>query len=319
MSYTSSTLIAPSYSRMATFNSCRRKYFNRYVLGLRRHGPPPLRPLAGTAGHAALDVLHRRGFDEIEAAHLAICDTYAKALGAAVPQGPHAFLTAEHVMGITVQYVRHYAEDDDDFVPLRMRPEELSNALVAFEGQVDADGFMVLAEAPMTVRLENGELVQVVIDLAVRRSDGSVSAVDHKWTASYLGDGISKRYTMSHQPRLYVLALRALLRENVDGAIINAVHMGKGANSVGSNALRFDRYEFPYTEGQLQETLQWVSITKREMMMTERALGNAEAPWLQNTESFCSDCDFAALCEVPPGTQRSQRKETLYNIEGGRG
>lgn len=304
-----STLSAPSYSRLSALHRCRRFYYHRYVQRLQRQGSAT-RPLAGKAGHAALDVLYRKGYDAIDDAHRALIAAY----GDHVPSDPKLqYLTDTHLMGVVVQYVQRWPEDDVDFQPLRLRPQDVSPAaLVSFEGELDDEGYMIMAETPMQVRLASGQVVTVVIDLVVRNSAGELWVVDHKWSTGYLGGGMTNRHVVSHQLRLYVLAVQALLG-SCAGAIVNAVYMGEQANNARSNALRFDRYPYDYTEGQLQETLEWAQRTGDWAVSEEAIFGADESMWLQNDQAHCSECDYLPLCEVSPA-MRTNRINALYQI-----
>lgn len=302
-----SSLAAPSYSRLATLHGCRRKYYYRYVLGL-RSPRDATRALAGKALHAGLDILYRRGYDAIEDAHRAVIATMEGHVAAA----GFEYLTAEHLMGLLVQYVQRWPEDDDAFRPLRLRPSDLGSALVAFEGETDAEGYMVFAESPMQVRLDDGNIYTLVIDLVVDTPDG-IFVVDHKATAGYLGDRFSSKFVLSPQPRAYVLATQALLGECA-GAIINGIHMGPNANKAESRAVRFDRYTFDYNDGELREALEWLRVTQalaQQEEGDERAL--LESAWPINPDAYHAECDYLPLCEVSAAMRPARMKQ--YNTE----
>lgn len=305
----SSTLEHPSHSRLAKLHECRRAYYYRYVRGLRARGEPT-RPLAGRALHAALDILHRVGYDAIPDAQRAIIDVYGDHDGGE----RFPFMSAEHLIGISVNYVQRWAESDDDFVPLRLHRSQLESnpAVIAFYGSYDADGYAVLAEAPMTVRLAPGLTMTVVIDLVIRRNDGSIWVVDHKATCSYLGRGVLNKYLVSHQPPLYIAAVRAIVGR-CDGAILNAIYMGEYARSATSRAVKFDRYPFDYTEGQLDESLRWAARSQTLAIAEEAVCADDEQLWLQNPSAYCAGCDFLQLCEVGPA-MREGRARQWYDI-----
>lgn len=311
-----STLAAPSHSRLAKLHDCRRAYYYRYVRKLRARGSST-RQIAGKALHAAFDVLYRKGFDAIEEAHRAIIREY----GDHVPGERFAYLTVEHLMGIMVQYVHRWSADDADEVigltPLRLHCSQIEGnpAILTFAGDYDEDGYAILAESPMIVRISDTLAMTVIIDLIVKRADGTIWVVDHKNTAAWLGKGVQNKYLVSHQLPLYVLAVRAMLGR-CDGALINAIYMGEQALSTRSKAVKFDRYVFDYTDGQLAESEHWAQHTLfaavDEEAIGESVDGDDERWWLQNPSAYCAGCDYLQLCEVGPA-MRAGRAVQWYD------
>ena len=302
-----STLHTPSHSRLAKFNDCRRAYYYRYVRGLRARGSST-RPLAGKALHAALDVLYRCGYDAIDDAQRALIAVYDEH-----EPSPKAleYMTTEHLMGVVVNYVKRWPEEDEDFKPHRLHVSQIVDnpKVLAWEGEVDDDGYLVLAEQPMVVDI-GGMAMTVVLDLLVERADGSLWVCDHKATAGYLGKGVLNKYLTKHQPQLYIHAARAIAGR-CDGAILNAIHMGKSALSLKSNAVKFDRYYFDYTEGQLDDSLVWAQLTNAEEAEARERYGDDEVQWLQNSDSYCAGCDYLPLCEV--GSTVRERRHAWYD------
>jgi hypothetical protein len=287
-----STVLHPSHSRCACFQDCKRKYYYRYILGARKRGAAT-RALAGKAGHAALDVLMRNGYDDIDNAHralIALYDTH-------VPEYELAYITTEHLMAIVVNYCKHWPQDDDDWLPQPLHLHSLSPAVSHWQGTVDAAGVMMMQESPMIVQIGD-TTATVVIDAVVRRADGKLWVVDHKFTAGYLGKNVLNKYLVSHQLPLYIAALKAALpEERVGGAILNAVYMGDKAVNPLSNALKFERYVFDYTDEQIDESVDWHRRTQAVAQAAESGL-LAERDWVQNDNAYCAGCDYLALCEV---------------------
>ena len=106
----SSTIDAPSHSRLSKLHDCRRAYWYRYVQKLAAKGTAT-KPLAGKAGHAGLDILHRLGWGAIKLAQQAAELTY----GEHVPPDAIKWLTAEHINGILHNYTEYWQEADADF------------------------------------------------------------------------------------------------------------------------------------------------------------------------------------------------------------
>lgn len=302
-----STLEHPSHSRLAKLHECRRAYYYRYVRGLHARGEPT-RPLAGKALHAGLDVIYRKGYDAIDDAHRAIIATYGDHDGGE----RFPWMTTEHLMAIMVNYVKRWAAEDD-FVPLRLHRDsiERNEAILAFHGAYDEQGFAVLAEAPMVVRITPTLTMTVIIDLVVAKGD-QVWVVDHKATCSYLGRGVLNKYLVSHQPPLYIEAVKAIVGR-CDGALLNAIYMGEHARSPTSKAQKFDRYTFDYTAGQLGESIVWARRTQA-LAVDEEACEDDESWWLQNPSAYCAGCDYLQLCEVGPALREGRARE-WYDTE----
>ena len=293
-----STLATPSHSRLDKLHACRRAYYYRYVRRLRIRGDAT-RPLAGKCLHAALDVLYRRGYSAINEAHSTIDSVY----GDHTPADKLTFLSPKHLHGILDNYVRRWPEGDDDFQPIKLHRSQIeaNAAIVTYAGTYDADGYTVLAEAPMVVRLAPGLTVTVIIDLPVRRANGSVWVVDHKSTCGWLANLIES-HVITHQLPTYVLALRAVLGE-CSGAILNGIYMGEYACNAKSTAQKFARWHdehFGYTEGQLLETLTWLQRSAALASVEEAVNGDDEQAWLQHPSKQCAQCDYKELCVVGP-------------------
>lgn len=312
-----STLQAPSHSRLAKLHDCRRAYYYRYVRGLRSRAGSNTRQLAGKALHAGFDVIYRRGYAAIDDAHRAIIGVY----DGHVPAERFEYITTEHLMGILVNYVHRWHEDDPDFQPLRLHRSQIESnpAILTFAGDYDEDGYAILAESPMIVQITPDFAMTVIIDLVMQRSDGSIIVVDHKATAAWLGKGVLNKYLVSHQPPLYVHAVRAIIGQ-CDGAILNAVYMGEQALSLRSKAVKFDRYPFDYTEGQLEESIAWARGTLEIAIVEETMHGDAgEAAWLQNPNAYCGGCDYLPLCEVSPALRPGRISQWFTTEEGEHG
>ena len=311
-----STVDTPSFSRLSKFHECRRAYLYRYVMKLAAKGQHT-KPLAGKAGHAGLDVLHRVGFGAIELARGMARLAYANH----VPPDAIKWLTADHICEILGNYCAYWQEDDPDFKPYKLHADILRRGNpyvkhIELDGRVDNLGYVQMNENPMVIQMSPELVMTLVIDMLVEGADGSVRVADHKWTASYLGKGVLNKYLVSHQMPLYILAARKLVGR-CDGAILNAVYMGQAANNPNSNAQKFDRYLFDYTEGQLAESLAWATITAKRAKQEEQAFGYAidEALWPQNPASYCVGCDYLQLCEVAPAMRAGRITNWYDNAE----
>ena len=296
-----STVATPSHSRLSKFHECRRAYWYRYVQGL-RSPRQATKPLAGKAGHAGLDVLHRLGWQALPLAQSAARLAY----GEHIPEESLKWLTADHICGILANYAEHWAEDDSDFKIYKLPASIVRQGnpyvkQIQLDGLVDANDNVQMNENPMVIQLSDELAMTVVIDMLITRADGSIWIADHKWTAQYLGKGVLNKYVVSHQMPLYILAARRLIGR-CDGAILNAVWMGQAANNPQSGAQKFDRYVFDYTEGQLAESLEWATQTAKLAAAEESAFKASSLGlyWLQNPASYCSGCDYLKLCEVAP-------------------
>jgi len=305
-----STLEAPSHSRLAKLHDCRRAYGYRYVMGLRSRGSQSTKSLGGKAGHAALDTLHRLGWEARE-----IADNHIDAIFSEHVSNPE-WLTAEHMKGIIGNYIERYADEDDDFRRLRLNADDvLKNEAVLYSdlaGRVADDGSFSMNEMNMVVQLDDKLKMTLVLDMLVERKDGTVWVADHKFTAQYLGQGVLGRYITSKQMPLYILAARKLVGR-CDGAILNAVWMGQAACNPASKATKFDRYYFDYTEGQLEEALEWAALSRGRAQSETNAFGFNMEYWPQNPSSYCSGCDYLQLCEVAPA-MRPGRITQWYDL-----
>jgi hypothetical protein len=303
----SSTLI-PSYNRLHRKTECDRRYYYAYVAAIEPLHEDETKLRAGQALHAGLDVLHRIGWNALPHAEQAVADTWA-----GYKAGPYtAYMTEAHLVGVLRGY-GHWSLEQEVLTPLALMASDVESS-PAFRGgtyDVDEAGRIVMVEPALDVEIAPGLVVQVVVDMLAQTAGGDLRVVDHKTTADYLGDTLTKRVRYSHQLRLYTLGMEALLGRTLDGGLVNGIYMGEYALKDRSTAVRFARYEFDYTRSQLAETLAWAQHGRDQAMADEAARGHDEAQWLQHGGRHCGWCPFSQLCDCA-GPMRAGRLKALY-------
>lgn len=286
-----STAVAPSQSRLATLHHCQRKYWYKYACGLdAKHVFAPAH--AGKAAHAALDTWHRTG--SVEHAEAAAADAWA----GTVFHGDFDWLTLGHLLTVLRGYFA--AKHTQDWQVVKLRMEDMTDALVECDAVAAEDGYLALAEASFIVNVPGMGMVNLRPDLLLQGASG-YRIVDHKFTTAYLGNNIYIPAKHTHQLRLYALGMSALLGKPVLEGMVNAVYMGKTAASDKFKGQRYDSYVFDYSPADFEETKAWYAAGVLRMRDIEEHFAPGDelhAP--QNPGKHCSSCDYAPLCIKPP-------------------
>ena len=285
------TMEAPNHSMLARRNRCLREYYYGDVMGFRLRGVESVRLVVGSAIHAALEVLHMKGWEASEEARAEMYKHLAK-LGQPLV-GEFEWLTWEHLEWVLKQYMVHYDGNDPQFKA-------------------------VMSESRLVVATGVGEL-SVTPDLIVfNELTDEYAVVDHKSTFGNLGKPLEWRVLRGHQLRMYMIAMREHTQLPITRVICNAIHLGPKLTKKGAprNIQRFMRYSREVFESELDETKAWV-IATQERMMRDREMYDemGESGYPQSVSTACMWCDYGKLCEVPP-SRRSGVVSMLYELKG---
>lgn len=291
--------LAQDFSSLSTAASCLRKYYWQYVRRLEEPGENvPMK--GGTAIHAAFEVLYGGEWD-LPVALDAMRESYRGFRPP--PASKHSYLTEGHLEIALTRYFEDRSE----------RPTILEEASVAGSGVEGA----VVFDWPNA----EGEIVRIGGKPDLPIQTGSQRwIVDHKATTGYVNRWWAKSFSVSHQFRIYVAAMRHLFALEFDGAYVNGIHIGpnavkepgywKGVKS-SPNALFGP---FNYGEGHLEETWSWV---KEWTEIIEGRDVEDPASWPQN-ERACGDyggCAYLPLCELPPAARASRARTHFVEWE----
>ncbi len=284
---------------------CPRKYFVRCELDLeplRRSSP---KMVAGIAIHAALEYYYSFSVrtKATEEMARAICkDTWDSfKIDRAMMDMKDTHLSAEHLDKVLVNYFHTWnMERIEIFEPATYFMDDLIlDDVIAAKWKVNDAGYVVLGESKliMSFNVKGRDLVYSGIpDLPVTKQDGSLWAMDHKSTSSYLSDWWAKSFEVSNQLRGYMAMLRSLTGIVPQGGIINGIHVGKNAANPNSKAVKFDRYQFDFAPDHIDEALEnqlgWMDTIAhyREMDYWPQACGYG-------------GCDMPSICRRDPDTR----------------
>lgn len=259
---------------------CERFYYYRYISRLRpKDGSPPLR--AGSAGHSALEVIYRDGFDQVERAVGKIHEEYTLR-----PLGFWEFLTPAHLEIIVRNYVDFY-RDREPFRVLSLIEEPIiSEDLLSF---------------PF------GGIPDLIVE-----DDSEPTIVDHKFTAGWFGHKKTEA-EYRKQGRLYVALARDQLGFEGNRAVFNFISMKEKAAEDGFTGQRFERVGFDYEDFEIKEALWWAEGAKRRIEIL-REENRQELQWLQNGGRWCKYCDFSDLCSAKNERLRESVRRTKLEV-----
>lgn len=271
----------PDHSFLSDTAHCQRLAYYKYERGLEsvEPGSPPM--IAGSAGHAGLAALYAD--EPIEEAigkmHEYLDRNELKAAGR------YDYLTSGHMEVVLRNYYDHWRDKE---------PYTIIETI----------------EEPIVADIGVGFEVGGIPDLIVQDGEGAYLALDHKFTAGYIGSRLYNRTKFTHQLRTYALLTRAKFGIHIQGGVVNAIYMGKHATSSTTKATLFDRWRFDWTAEQLAETREWIRQTNGRFT---DLIDQPESVWLQNGGSHCGWCQFQELCSSPPAL-RENRIRTNFRV-----
>ena len=263
-----------SFTKLSTLAECSKRYYYSYELGL--EGPPEekIALLAGSVGHKGLQMLYETG--KILKALTAVLNEWDE-LGA---------LGAEYLnSGWLQKCVRNYYEDIYEQEPFET---------IAVEVEIER-----------WIGKQNIDL-HAIIDRVVRDEQTGLNyIVDYKFTRAWVTEYWAKRYSfdLSHQFRLYTLAVEAELDITIAGAYVYGIHMGKGAadsedawkKRSSSRVVLFGPYSWP--RPLLEESLEWTGELQQEIEWRQSV---GVYPQNMHNRYGCQMCDFYQLCAASP-------------------
>ena len=251
-------------STLQKIADCPRLYEVRKEFHLERKGPPSAPMVAGIALHAGLDYYYSavERHDMVEAAAIQVM--YAEwdrfDLDRALMDMKYAHLSSDSLAQIMNNYFNHWNyEAIEIYNPMVVGFDDLDlTDVIAAKFRTTSTGQIVLGESNLIMRFDvDGKefLLAGKPDLPMVKSDGSVWAMDHKSTSSYLSDWWAKSHEVSNKDRGYMAMLRSLLHVTPSGSVINAIYVGEHALNPKSKAAKFNRYQFDFTPGHIDEAL----------------------------------------------------------------
>lgn len=167
----SSTIAAPSHSRLASIHFCERKYFYAYHRELKsteQFAPAYM----GQAMHAGLETYHRSGDSRIAT------EALEAAWGSQRFFGDYDWVTPGHASLVLRSYMG--SKHTQEWEPVRLRRSDLNAAtLMESDASEDDAGYLVLAEASFVVDVPGLGPVNVRPDLLLKVPTG-LRVVDHK-------------------------------------------------------------------------------------------------------------------------------------------
>lgn len=283
-----------SPSRLSTLASCPRKYQHQYVDGITEKEKAPMLS-AGSMVHTGLHQYYLTG-----SAQEAI-DKMREVYGDLptdewTPQDDH--LKLPHMETVVRNYADHW-EAHGTHKPIRVRYTDLkTDNLLAGRFVIDDDGVIMLGESTLLMQIEHHNTViwiKGLPDLPVRNYSGNSLIMDHKTTSGWVSDYWAGKYRISDQFRWYAIMLKELLGIPFQGAVLDAVYVGKYATSTTSKATKFDRREYDFDATLLEETLD----NTVALIGTAKRYGKMDY-YPQHTGLYCGSCRFLHdFCKVP--------------------
>ena len=284
---------------------CPRKYEVRAELGLEPARDASPKMIAGIAIHAALEYYYSfsvRGKAQEEMARaVARSEWDSFAIDRALMDENAVHLSAEHIDGVLRNYFHTWnVERIDIYEPATYFLQDLIlDDVIAAKWRVNEAGYVVLGESKLIMKFDvDGEefVYSGIPDLPVTKQNGSLWAMDHKSTSSYLSDWWAKSFEVSNQLRGYMAMIRSLTGTIPEGGVINAIHVGKNALNPNSKAAKFERYQFDFAPDHIDESLRnqlaWVKTIEHY-----RSTGY----WPQGCGY--GGCDMPGLCRRDPETR----------------
>jgi hypothetical protein len=224
------------------------------------------------------------------------------------PGHRYAHLHLGHLEVIAKNYVDH-ARKRDTFRPLILHREELNlERVVAGYWKMTDEGLVVLGESKFIMefplQLPDGKTVIYhhagKPDLPISMA-GSIRILDHKTTSSRLSDWWAAKHRFSNQLRGYAAMVNELTPYVADGALINAVYVGKEASDSLSKATKFARFgPFLYQPAHLTEALLNQYYWKQWLFKCHE-----QQYYPQNPDQHCGSCEMSELCNANPASRES--------------
>jgi hypothetical protein len=285
---------------------CPRKHQIRVEMGMERSGPPSPPMVAGIAVHAGLEYyysLPERGEIAEEAAVQVMWAEWDRFdIDRALMDQKYVHLSGEHLEQILRNYFHYWKHEAIDiFEPYVVTSDSLDlSDVVAAKFRTTSTGELVLGESSLIMRFRTTGGHEFIYsgkpDLPVVKQDGSLWAMDHKSTGTYLSDWWAKNFEVSNQLRGYMAMLRSLTGRTPRGGVINAIYVGKHATNPNSKATKFNRFQFDFAPDHIDE-----------------AIDNQYA-WVKTIEHYRSTgywpqacgyggCDMPSLCRRDPDTR----------------
>lgn len=315
------------YSYCSDVASCERYAYYKYERSL-VSGEQSLALTMGKALHIAIDHLYTHAWDVEGAISAALVSWGDFALPVTHRLG---YATKGHLETI----IRNYSEDRDpaQVTPIRLRPEDLhadARTLAAFE--VDDEGFIRLAESPLTIDWD-GVPYGGMIDLP-NRMGSDYTLWDNKSSRNWISEHWAQKYAYSHQFRGYLGILRHLTGMPFDRVYVNGIYTGKEASDDsskwGKRTTRRSQLFGPYiySPSHIAETREWArgwlaraAENRERAARIEAAGGSGENAWLQNDTAcfkFGEPCTYYDICKRSPHLREAVIKQ-LYTIRDFRG
>jgi hypothetical protein len=284
-----------SPSRLSTLASCPRRYQHQYVQGIREKDRAPMLA-AGSMIHTGLHEYFLTGSAQaaIEKMREVYGDMSTDDWG----------VTDEHLklphMETVLRNYADYWEAHGTHKPIRVRYDELHlDNLLAGRFTIDDEGMILIGESTLLMEIEtpSGGIIWVkgLPDLPVEDMHGTNRIMDHKSTSGYISSWWGSKYRISDQFRWYAIMMKDLLQVPFQGAVLDAIYVGKYAASTTSKATKFDRSEFDFDGSQMEET-----INNATALEKVRAMYMDIGYFPQHTGLYCGSCRFLEdFCKVP--------------------
>ena len=279
-----------SYSRLTTYSCPVRGYYG-YERRLRKKGPPSVFPIAGSAGHDALDVYYRT--DSMADAMAKLEETWEAEGGKAIDLSGDS-LNLLHMKKVLSTYIN-------------------STHKAAYEPIYLADmvgGADMASEAEITIVFpEVTRPIRMVLDRVMKhKRTGDLEVWDTKFTASQLSP-FSKwapppddKYMMSHQIPLYTTAWRELTGLDIQAGKIEAIYMGTAARATPGEVRLIDIFD-RWDEEIRENALEWVQDKITEMEWRKESKCYPQIDGAMERQYICGRCQYRSLCEARPSAR----------------
>lgn len=306
---------ATTLSKVAT---CPRKHEVRVEEGLERAGPPSPPMVAGIAVHAGLEYFYslpremRETRYAVDQAIGVVMSEWSRfEIDRALMDQKYVHLSPEHLEEVMENYFHCWGHERiETFEPLEVSVDALDlSDVMAARFLLNTEGKVILGESKLVMRFDvEGEPFYLCgkPDLPVTNQTGSVYAMDHKSTGSYLSTWWARNYEVSDQLRGYMGMLDKLLGRTPRGAVINAIYVGKHATNPNSKATKFDRFSFDFSPAHIYESL-------RNQQARVRMIEHFRKQGYFPQGCGYGGCDMPELCRRDPGT-REEVKLTDYQL-----
>jgi hypothetical protein len=259
---------------------------------LQKKGELSVFPVAGSAGHAALDEYWRTGS---LAPALGKLQEVWENEGGGVFDVSGESLNLVHMKNVVSNYINRYKKD-------AYEPIWLADAL--------GDGH-IASEAEVSVQFEGVKLpVKMILDRVMRHvHTGRLEIWDSKFVASQLtpysqwSPPPDEKYMLSYQIPLYAAGWRKLTGLDIQAGKIEAIYMGTNDRRAHPGEVRpitiFDRWDEEIAESAIQfakdriAEIEW----RRESGVWPQIDGSLERQYI------CWRCSYRSLCEAKPSAR----------------